>query len=390
VLQSELAMSAEAIPLELLMTVSPLLLCRLLGLFGPVVGAYCQAISVSAPKGIAALHADLNSATAILPVALHRVLAAIGDLATEAGQEEILSAATARGESISCSVSNPVELAFLSYVDHSLVFDTVYARTASRATRHYKIFSGADARIDWNAAAEMRTRLLRAVYGWLGLLGIPAVCDLRQNEQTEELSLLVLYDRRPWTAGASGAEAGAIARSPPVNHALVTYHAKFGLLCVRAELLPEQYAYRRMFGQALFGDDNWFHETSVFTGDPLMEHGIESLSVAGFRGVDSTVLRGIGVEYLDRARSAVQYTATDLAVTLTTPLVQGALAHGTIRSMRIAMNLSGHPRPILAEIIPPNDLTMNGPIGKAEVVCGFLVARGFMRVGPQAQHPEAA
>jgi hypothetical protein len=389
VLQSQLAMFHEAIPVQLLKTVSPALLCRLLRLFGPAVGAYSQAISASPSTGIAALHADLNSATTILPAALHRVLTAIGDLATEAGQEEILCAAMARGETILCNVSTPVELAFLAYVAHPLVFDTAYARVASRATRHYKLFSRPNGRIDWSAATEMRIRLLRAVHAWIGLLGISAACDMRLNPLTEEVSLLVLYDRSPQTPGMSG-ERGPGAGLLPAHHALVTYHARFGLLCVRAELLPEQYAYRRMFGQALFGEADWFQETTVFTGDPLMERGIEALSVAGFSGVDSTVLRGVGVEYLDRVRSAVLYTATDLAVTFTSPLFQATLAHATICSMRIAMNLSGHPRPILAEIIPPNDLTMHGPIGKAEVICGFLVARGFMRVAAQDSRSQAA
>jgi hypothetical protein len=388
-LQSPFEASYETTRLEVLQAAQPALVCRLLHQFGSATAVYRDAIIADAPAGIAALHAALHSAMSALPAELHRALAMIGDMTTEAGREQILSAATERREAIRADRSNAAELAFIAYLDHPLVFDLAYARTASGGTRRYAVFSGAHGPIARGSAMDQRSRLTNAVSGWLGLLIRAAVFDVRVNEATGDVSFLVLYDRSPVATGVIEGARTRISCSTATT-ALVTYYGQCGLLCVRADTMPERNAYRRIFGRALFGDEDWFQVTTVFTADPLMERGIESISVDGVRGIDSTVLCGVNVVSRDRHRTAVQLKAADLAGTLDSPLVQSVLARGTIRSMNLAMWLSGHRRPVVAEIAPPNELVINSPVAVAaerEVVRDFLVTRGFMRLIPFDSRP---
>jgi hypothetical protein len=380
-LQSDLSsLPSEPVSLQVLEAVSPARLCGLLALFGSYANSYRDDIHKDATSGIASLHAALDGTVTILPNVLNQVLNAIDDLATDAGHQNILSALQPSGEPDLSKVRSASDLALLTYLDHPAAFDVAYGRAASRGARRYAVFAGAHGPMVTADSNEMRSRLMHAVGQWLALLEGHSRCDIHMDEVSGQISLLVLYQRGALATGVTMRDLGARFRSLPDFNALVTYHSQCGLLCVRAESLAEQHAYRRVFGRALFGDETWFQVKDVFTVDPLVERGIDALSSDGFRGVKSTALCGVEVVAPDREQAKMQLTAADLSKTMTTPVVQSALVAGTVRSMSIALSLSGFPRPLFAKIAPPNTLMMTGHFAQKEIAREFLVARGFMRL----------
>jgi hypothetical protein len=321
---------------------------------------------------------------AVLPDRLHQVLNAIGDLATDIGRRNLLAALHPHGEQALSEVQSTSELALLMFLDHRAAFDVAYGRASSRGTRRYAIFAGSQGPTATSSSTELQARLTNAVTSWLNLLEGHPRLDIRVDDASGQLSLLVLYQREAPVTGMM--MRGWASRLPPLPelNALVTYHARCGLLCVRAESMSEQHAYRRIFGRALFGDESWFQTKEIFTMDPLIEHGIEALSADGIRGLQSTLLRSVEVVGPDRSHATMELSADDLSGTLSTPMVQSALARGIGSSMGLAFNLSGFPRPLFAKIAPPNGLTLTGPFAQKDIARDFLVARGFMRLSAAA------
>lgn len=376
--------SREPVALDVLKALSPAYLCRLLGLFGTAAMFCRDAIQKDVAAGIASLHTALNATIATLPETLSKALNAIGDLSSEAGRQQVLLALESEGKPPPHAITAS-DLALQTYLDHPAAFDVAYGWAASRGARRYAVFAGPRGPMIPSSSSEVRSRLAAAVGEWLALLLGHSRFDVRIDEATGKISVLVLYQRGGLEPRARTLDQGTRFLSLPELNALATYHSQCGLLCVRAENLSEHHAYRRVFGRALFGEENWFQIRDVFTIDPLLERGIEALSADGMRGVQSTFLRGVEVVAPERDHLTVELTADNLSSSdLNSSLVQAALARGTISSMSLALSLSGFPRPLFAKIAPPNGLVLSGQFAQKEIARDFLVARGFMRLSMPA------
>jgi hypothetical protein len=158
---------------------------------------------------------------------------------------------------------------------------------------------------------------------------------------------------------------------------LAVFHKNTGKLAIDAQFPVEQDFYRQVLGQVFFGDAEHFAVRAVYTGQPLVEEGSASLSADGIPGLTHVVLKEVKVVSPTQKRERIQIGSDNLAKRIDSPWGRAIFEMGEVRYMRMALTIVSQRRPLVMQIITPNQLKYDRRVG-ADIVREFLLARGFM------------
>lgn len=231
------------------------------------------------------VHRWLLARGAMLPVELADDLERIEDLADDRGATALQEAARRHGTHVHSLGLDPLEVAVRAFLDHRALFDSAHGRRLVETLRGTTEFVGREA-----LAARDPEGALRALE-----LDLGRQFDARARSAHCRITLARDQDRLVFTV-AHGAlvradealedrpmlvcEAPApvyLAERPlryrPQRRDVVVYEAGAGRLRIRAGDAPTLHAYRRAFGELLFGQAEWFGNEPIVSLEPLVRLG---------------------------------------------------------------------------------------------------------------------
>ena len=238
----------------------------------------------------AAVHTWLRSRANLLPLGLADDLERIEDLTDERGSSALLDAAHRAGANLRGLGLDPLEMAVRAFLDHREIFEAAHGRHLLETLRGTTEFTGRRA----GAAAPFAPSRMQAMEVELGrqfdARARSAHCRVTPGRDGDRHVFTVAHgamvradealDERPLMVCESPGPvylADRAVRYRPQRRDIVVYEAGAGRLRIRAGDAPTIRAYRRAFGELLFGDAEWFGSDAIVSLEPLLRlgHGVE-------------------------------------------------------------------------------------------------------------------
>jgi hypothetical protein len=390
-------LSAHLVRLSLLEAVQPPLLASFLQPYASYLSQRDVAVEAIAcdPSAIGRLHAVLNAVDPEMPPALQQALVDIADLATEGAHDQLL--AIARSQQLSLfglkGPTTPEDLAFRVYLERPDLFRSAQVNARSTGVRRFVEFVASDATplLDASTTAK-RLQLAALASAYFAARNRTGYCEVRVHETASEITFVVIHGRPPRNHGAIESEDSRtrVAYVPDKEDTLV-FDRRSGRLAINAQYTREQDFYRSAVGRVFWGDDDHFVSEPVYTGEPLVLEGPAALGTHGVPGLREVALRELKLKVklpgATRARE-VTIRGDDLARDLRSEWVRSAMGAGAVVAFKLALSLTGRSRPVVVEVLVPNDVSFDRRVG-AEVVREYLLESGFMRVAATCEPQQA-
>ncbi|MHB9038997.1 MAG: hypothetical protein ACYC64_20350, partial [Armatimonadota bacterium] len=102
----------------------------------------------------------------------------------------------------------------------------------------------------------------------------------------------------------------------PERHDVLVYQPATGELQIDANSKCERKVYRKFFGRHLFGNDNHFPGSAIYTLEPLRTDGRSSLVCSDVPGIDSIELKKISYRWGNRLGQSQLFEADDVFASL--------------------------------------------------------------------------
>jgi hypothetical protein len=231
------------------------------------------------------VHRWLLARGAMLPVELADDLERIEDLADDRGATALQEAARRHGTHVHSLGLDPLEVAVRAFLDHRALFDSAHGRRLVETLRGTTEFVGREA-----LAARDPEGALRALELDLGrhfdARARSAHCRITLARDEDRLVFTVAHgalvradealEDRPMLVCEAPAPvylAERPLRYRPQRRDVVVYEAGAGRLRIRAGDAPTLHAYRRAFGELLFGQAEWFGNEPIVSLEPLVRLG---------------------------------------------------------------------------------------------------------------------
>jgi hypothetical protein len=234
------------------------------------------------------VHRWLVGCGALLPTALADDLERIGEIADDRGAEAIQQVARRFGTHIHSLGLDPLEVAVRSFLDHRALFESAHSRRLVETLRGTTEFVGREP----GPARPLDPSALQALEVGLGrqfdararsphcritvsrdedrlVFTIAHGALVRVDEALEDRPMLVCDSASPTYL------ADRPVRYRPQRRDVVVYEADAGRLRIRAADAPTLHAYRKAFGDLLFGDAGWFGTDPIVSLEPLVRLGPE-------------------------------------------------------------------------------------------------------------------
>lgn len=234
----------------------------------------------------ATVHGWLRARSSLLPLALADDLERIDDLARDRGATTLAEAAKRAGATLGGLGHDPLEVAVRAFLDQRPVFEAAHGRHVLSTLRSATVFAG---RRGGRGVAlpDARLRKLEADLGrQFDARDRSAHCRVTQGSDEDRLVFTVAHgalvrtdealDERPMLVCEGDAPvylSDRAVRYRPQRRDVVVYEAGAGRLRVRAGEAATVKAYRRAFGELLFGDAEWFGTGPVVSLEPLSQLG---------------------------------------------------------------------------------------------------------------------
>lgn len=252
--------------------------------------AECAALGLRldavADEDDAAVHSWLRSRANLLPLGLADDLERIEDLTDERGSSALLDAAHRAGTNLRGLGLDPLEMAVRAFLDHRSIFEAAHGRHILETLRGTTEFTGRAAgsavpflpsrmhameiELGKQFDARARSAHCRVTPGRDGdrqVFTIAHGAMVRSDEALDERPMLVCEAPGPVYL------ADRAVRYRPQRRDIVVYEAGAGRLRIRAGDAPTMRAYRRAFGELLFGDAEWFGNDAIVSLEPLLRLG---------------------------------------------------------------------------------------------------------------------
>lgn len=255
---------------------------RLLALHARECAALGLDVSRLADEDDAAVHGWLRAQSCLLPLALADDLQRIDDLASGRGATALTEAARRAGATLGELGHDPLAVAVRAFLDQRAIFEAAHGRHIVGTLRSTTEFAGRRAGAGVGLAGA-RLGMLEADLGrQFEARDRSAHCRITQGADEDRQIFTVAHgalvredeglDERPRLVHE---EAGPVhlaerpVRYRPQRRDVVVYEAGAGRLRVRASEAATVRAYRRAFGELLFGDAEWFGTGPVVSLEPL-------------------------------------------------------------------------------------------------------------------------
>ena len=169
----------------------------------------------------------------------------------------------------------------------------------------------------------------------------------------------------------------------PARDLVVAYSAERDELRVHAKGVGEKKMLRRVFGQRLFGDPEYFSVRKAFTLKPLRDEGPDALEVAPGSGIDKVVLTELEVRTNDEHDAVTHWKANDLFAFAEAIGQRIIPAGGQLVSAGFQVQFTGQSKRRMVYLRAGNKLRLTRQCDAA-AVHRWLAARGFRSAEEEA------
>jgi hypothetical protein len=301
--------------------------------------------------------------------AIHR----IRGLANREGVERITNAA---GGPLFAGELDRVPLVFAvrTRIEHPELFDRAVGRQFTEPEFKFREFVGQDSARSWREADLSRgAGLIGAAFGQRGR---GAHCRIHAwVERDSNLFFSIEHDGIPTLSRAMVDGQLKTVTCLPVEHDLVVYDVRLGRLRVSAVDTAMVDVYVRLFGELLFGAEDWFHSSVVVTLEPL--RGLGSRVLEPTPGIlEARVVR---LELASRATGGglIITRAADVLRMLSEQLVD-ANQHGPARAATFHLKMIGERTLRRVSVEVPDLIQWDWRRGDT-AIRHFLEERGLLR-----------
>lgn len=232
------------------------------------------------------VHRWLLGCGPLLPAALADDLERIGELADDRGAEAIQHVSRRFGTHVHSLGLDPLEVAVRSFLDHRALFESAHSRRLVETLRRTTEFLGRAP----GPARPLELTTMRALELGLGrqfdARSRSPHCRVAVSRDEDRMVFTVAHgalvrvdealEDRPMLVCDSAAPtylADRPVRYRPQRRDVVVYEADAGRLRIRAADAPTLHAYRKAFGELLFGDADWFGTEPIVSLEPLVRLG---------------------------------------------------------------------------------------------------------------------
>ncbi len=232
------------------------------------------------------VHRWLHDRVGILPAGLAEDLERIDQLADDRGAATLLEVGATTGTETRGLGLDPLEVAVRTFLDHPALFERAHGRRLVETLRGTTEFIGRtpgtaglldlvaiqalEARLGRQFEARARSAHCRVTVGRDGdrlVFTIAHGALVRADEALDSGPMMVRECEGPVYLAESSL------RYRPQRRDVVVYDATAGRLRIRAGDAPTLHAYRRGFGELLFGDGDWFGDDAIVSLEPLVRLG---------------------------------------------------------------------------------------------------------------------
>ena len=162
----------------------------------------------------------------------------------------------------------------------------------------------------------------------------------------------------------------------PARDLVVAYSPERDELRVHAKGVGEKKMLRRVFGQRLFGDPEYFSVRKAFTLKPLRDEGPDALEVAPGGGIDKVVLTELEVRTNDVHDAVIHWKAKDLFAFAEATGQRIIPAGGQLVSAGFQVQFTGQSKPRMVYLRAGNKLRLTRQCDAA-AVHRWLMSKGF-------------
>ena len=162
----------------------------------------------------------------------------------------------------------------------------------------------------------------------------------------------------------------------PAKDDVIVYAPKRNELRVHAGTKGEKELYRRVFGQRLFGNAEYFCERKAYTLEPLREDCADALDTRGLPGVRQSVLREVKLAWGAKKDEFMVRGGMDIHGSARSRGRNAIPEYGTIVRAVFDFNFANELKPRRVEVRIPNTVKMVRGCD-ARVVHEWLSERGF-------------
>lgn len=232
------------------------------------------------------VHRWLLGCGGMLPAALADDLERIEELADNRGANALQDAARRFGTHLHTLGLDPLEASVRAFLDHRAMFDSAHGRRVVDALKRTTEYTGRAA----GKARHPDVPVLQALEAKLGrhfdARARSPHCRIAVGGDEDRLVFTIAHgalvradealEDRPMLVGEAPAPvylAERPIRYRPQRRDVVVYEAGAGRLRVRAGDAPTLHAYRKAFGDLLFGDETWFGTDPIVSLEPLARLG---------------------------------------------------------------------------------------------------------------------
>ena len=305
----------------------------------------------------------------------------VATLSTTAGAralELLLSERPEAGLGSRVESLSPWDLALRTFMEQPAIFTTARAQVSSQERKRFVEFYPNSPR---PIAYERVTAILPAVEEdlahWFASHNRTAACWLEAVELEHQVVVFVVHGR-PRQSVTTITSAGDRGRSSfiPDKEDLIVLCKRTGSLGVNAQFPNEIREYQRLWGRHLFGDDQHFGVTSIYTGAPLAEKGVRALAPTGVPGLRHVALKELVLTCpQDGTRLHWSSCRGNLGMSLARPPFQALWGVCEVQYMKLLFRTDEREFGFVVEVRPPNKLTCDRQF--EPMVREFLERRGF-------------
>lgn len=218
----------------------------------------------------------------------------VNEMATQEGMEVLLTEYGGAGYSFTDPEPTPADLAVQAWMMDSRLFETTCANQYTLTPRAYRIYqsAGGGDSID-PTGAEALAAFEEELNDWFEKHKRGRHCRVFPFPGDHDCCYIIRHgEPHARVSTIDKGESSCVFFQPEKFDTLVYDYAS-GQLRIGAGTKPTRSLYRTAFGKCMFGDDEHFPETRVYTLQPLLSDGRKSLHCADIPGLQNITLKKV-------------------------------------------------------------------------------------------------
>lgn len=326
------------------------------------------------------INPDLDTPQRLIDALYH-----VNEMATQEGMEILLAAYEEAGYSFDDPDPTPADLAVQAWMMNGRLFETTCANQYKLKPRPYRVYQSANVgNGSMRSDGEALVAFEHDLNDWFERRKRGRHCKVFPFPSENDCCYIIRHGE-PYArvSTINKGESSCVFFQPEKFDTLI-YDFDSGRLRIGASSKPTRGLYRAAFGRHLFGDDDYFPESPLFTLQPLLTDGRESLFCNDIPGLQHITLKHVQVRLDGGDGLRVTYDSEDLFddarfLRLTPP---DALVTEAVLSVKFV----GEGRARSTEIRIPNIVECRRD-GDGVVLDKWLRERGF--ISGRGTRPEA-